>query len=85
MVGTIDSVGILYDLATQAWMTKASTTASSRGSTTSRRTQREARVEGVVGTLTNLSDNKAHDRHFHLEDCQRIGLEVEVLEDDDEL
>lgn len=38
-----------------------------------------------MGTLTNLSDNKAHDRHFHLDDCQRIGLEVDALEDDDAL
>ncbi len=35
--------------------------------------------------MTNLGKNKGHDRHFHLDDCKKIGLKIQTLEDDGEL
>lgn len=35
--------------------------------------------------LTNLSENKGHDRHFHLHECEQMGLTITKLEDDDKL
>jgi len=32
--------------------------------------------------LTDLSENKGHDRHFHISECRAMGLKVSPLEDD---
>jgi len=39
----------------------------------------------VAEALSNLGDNKSHERHFHYQDCVQMGLKVEMLEDDEKL
>jgi ATP-dependent protease ClpP protease subunit len=43
--------------------------------------KRAIAVESVVERLTNLGENKAHDRHFHIQECQDMGLKVVALEE----
>lgn len=38
-------------------------------------------VEKIVETLTNLSKNRGHDKHIHLEECKAMGLNIKELED----
>ena len=38
-------------------------------------------VEKILERLTNLEYNKSHDRHIHYQECQEIGLKIEMLED----
>lgn len=47
-----------------------------------RKAAREAKVQGIVDKLTNLSENKGHDRHFGMDECKAMGLKVEAIEDD---
>ena len=44
-----------------------------------RRTQK---AEVVRDRLTDLTQNKGHDRHFHFQDCRAMGLRVMALETD---
>lgn len=40
------------------------------------------RARAIAARLTDFSHNKAHDAPLHVEECQRIGLSIERLEDD---
>lgn len=42
------------------------------------------RADHVVEKLTDYSGNKSHDRHIHIDECKDIGLNVSLLEDDDD-
>lgn len=46
-----------------------------------------ARRKAVKATkaLLDYRGNRSHSRHFHLEDCRKIGLLVDRIEDDPEL
>ena len=39
----------------------------------------------IVARLADYSQNKAHNRHIHIQDCVDLGLKIERLEDDQEL
>ena len=39
----------------------------------------------IAARLSDLSQNKAHDRHIHYQDAKDMGLNIEVLEDDSRL
>jgi Serine dehydrogenase proteinase len=43
---------------------------------------RQALAKAIVQYLTDFSNNKAHDRHIHIDECRNIGLSVKSLEDD---
>lgn len=43
------------------------------------------KAEKVVSELNNHKDTKTHARHIPMEECERIGLKVIRLEDNDEL
>ena len=38
-------------------------------------------VETITKRLTDLTHNKAHNRHIHYEECIDLGLKIEMLED----
>jgi ATP-dependent protease ClpP protease subunit len=40
-------------------------------------------ADQIVAKLTDFSGNKSHDRHIHYDECRDMGLEVDLLEDDD--
>ena len=42
--------------------------------------EKAERVAVVVERLTNLSKNKGHDKHIHIDECREMGLEVRDLE-----
>jgi ATP-dependent protease ClpP protease subunit len=42
--------------------------------------QKEEVVEKIVQALADLAENRTHNRHFHYQDCQRMGLKIEMLE-----
>ena len=44
-----------------------------------------AKARAVTQSLLNFRKNKAHNRHIHMEECKKIGLKVERIEDDPEL
>ena len=44
--------------------------------------ERGQRVSVIVETLTNLARNKAHNKHFHYQDCISMGLNVKMIEND---
>jgi hypothetical protein len=44
--------------------------------------QRSEAVTKIVDRLTNLGENKGHDKHFHLQECRDMGLTVVALEDE---
>ncbi len=46
---------------------------------------RKKAAEKVKDKLTDLSENKGHDRHFHIKECREMGLNIEKLEDDKKL
>jgi hypothetical protein len=50
-----------------------------------KRPDKTALAEKIVTALTDFEGNKAHDRHIHFDECQAIGLEVELLEDEQTL
>jgi hypothetical protein len=43
---------------------------------------RRAVATAIVNYLTDFSNNKAHDRHIHFDECRNIGLNVKSLEKD---
>jgi ATP-dependent protease ClpP protease subunit len=45
-------------------------------------TNKRALADVIVNHLTDFSNNKAHDRHIHFDECRSIGLNVKSLEDD---
>jgi ClpP class serine protease len=47
--------------------------------------KRQEAVAKVVDKLTNLGKNKGHDKHFHLAECEAMGLKIVRLENDDKL
>ncbi len=48
-------------------------------------TDKSQRAERIVTALTDFSGNKAHEKHIHFDECREIGLEVELLEDNQTL
>lgn len=50
-----------------------------------RKKPRLAAAAGVREKLTNLGENKGHDRHFHINECRKMGLHVAALENDNRL
>lgn len=44
--------------------------------------ERAAAVDKIVQRLTDLSQNKSHNKHFHYQDCRDMGLHVKLIEDD---
>jgi ATP-dependent protease ClpP protease subunit len=43
------------------------------------------KAKNIVRKLTDYRGNLRHERHIHLEECQKIGLNVERIEDDNDL
>ncbi len=43
---------------------------------------KERLANQIVSELSDLSKNKAHNRHIHHQDCERMGLNIEMLETD---
>ena len=43
---------------------------------------KKARAKKVTRALSNYPKNKSHDRHFHIDDCEKMGLTIKHLEDD---
>lgn len=43
------------------------------------------KAEGIVKALSDVDTNKSHERHLHLDQCEKIGLKIIPLEDDQEL
>ena len=48
----------------------------------SKKASRDAKAERVRSSLTDLGQNKAHDRHFNIAECRAMGLKIEDLESD---
>jgi hypothetical protein len=46
---------------------------------------REDAAAKVRDKLTDLGENKGHDRHFHLKECTEMGLNITALESDQQL
>ncbi len=42
------------------------------------------KAKKITNYLSNYKHHKAHDRHLHLEDCQKLGLNVKRIEDDND-
>jgi hypothetical protein len=42
-------------------------------------------AEKIITKLSNYAENKAHNRHFHMDECISIGLSIERLECDQKL
>ena len=47
--------------------------------------EKARRSESIINRLTNLAQNKAHDRHIHYQECKEMGLTIESLEEDRKL
>lgn len=45
----------------------------------------KAKAKKITKELSDYKKNKAHDRHIHMTECKRLGLEIERLEDDPNL
>ncbi len=43
---------------------------------------RKKRARAVVRALSNYPRNKSHDRHFDMDDCEKMGLTIKHLESD---
>jgi membrane-bound ClpP family serine protease len=43
---------------------------------------RDAKADAIVSSLSNYSQNKAHNRHLHIDACKKLGLVIEDLEQD---
>ena len=43
---------------------------------------RKKKAKAVTKALSNYPVNKSHERHFHIEECQKMGLVVRELESD---
>lgn len=44
--------------------------------------EKDIKVNRVTSLLTDLSVNKSHDKHLHIDACRKAGIVVESLEDD---
>jgi hypothetical protein len=42
----------------------------------------QRKADNIVGYLVAYTDRKTHARHINIEECKKIGLNVEELEDD---
>ena len=42
-------------------------------------------ISNIVSSLNEHDNNKVHGRHLNAEACKKIGLKIEMLEDDDTL
>ncbi|WP_084633236.1 SDH family Clp fold serine proteinase [Pleomorphomonas oryzae] len=42
----------------------------------------EAKANAITARLLDFHENKAHDKHFHVEECLEMGLNVEIMEKD---
>lgn len=42
---------------------------------------RHKKAAKIVRSLTDYSKNKTHDRHIHFEECEKMGLNVRLIED----
>jgi ATP-dependent protease ClpP protease subunit len=54
-------------------------------STITKEALRIKKADEIVKALSDFSENKSHDRHIHYEDCKKIGLNVNLLEADNQL
>lgn len=43
------------------------------------------KAKAITKALLDYQRNRTHNRHFHIEDCRKMGLDVERIEDDPEL
>ncbi len=43
------------------------------------------KAEKITEKFSNFNENKTHARHFHIDECKKIGLNVVAIEDDQEL
>lgn len=43
------------------------------------------KAKKVVKRLADYKGNKGHDRHIHAEECKSIGLNIEMVENDQKL
>lgn len=43
------------------------------------------KAKRITRALLDYTRNRTHSRHFHLEDCRKMGLDVERIEDDPQL
>jgi ATP-dependent protease ClpP protease subunit len=46
---------------------------------------REKKADKIVKGLSDVDENKMHDRHIPIDACERLGLKIERLEKDQEL
>ena len=46
---------------------------------------KKAKASKIVNALSDYRENKRHERHLHIEDCKKIGLKIEEIEEDSEL
>lgn len=46
---------------------------------------KQERAEKVVKALSDYRQNKTHSRHIHFDECRKIGLKVELIEDSPDL
>ena len=51
----------------------------------SRQRGAKAKAKRIVKKLTDYAGNKGHDRHIHIDECIKMGLNVVRVEDDDKL
>ncbi len=42
----------------------------------------EQKVDALVNGFSDLGENKSHSKHFHIDECEQMGLKIERLEDD---
>jgi hypothetical protein len=43
------------------------------------------KAKRITKALLDVERNRTHNRHLHLEDCRKMGLDVERIEDDQDL
>ena len=45
----------------------------------------ETKANDITERLSNFHDNKTHARHIHLDECKKMGLNIEEIENDPDL
>ena len=45
----------------------------------------KVKASNIVAALSDIDANKSHSRHIHIDDCIKLGLKIEKLEDDPRL
>ena len=45
--------------------------------------KRDKLINGIINSLTDDKKTKTHGKHIHIEECKKMGLVIEQLEDDD--